>query len=233
MPEPDAPGMIRRIAALPQAELHSISTHLPAADEDADYTREELARFARLVGDVRADLPSATKIHALLSAGIFAFAGTPYDIVRAGLMLYGISPLPSFQAELRPVMSLKSRLVLIRDLPAGASISYGRTFITPRPMRVGTVGAGYADGYPRACSNRGAHLLVAGKRCPVLGRITMDLLMVDLTETPEAAVGDEVVLFGEQGNTTILASEVAEWAGTIPWEIFTGIGSRVRRVYLS
>jgi alanine racemase len=121
---------------------------------------------------------------------------------------------------------------LIRDLPRGSSISYGRTFVTPKAMRVATLTAGYADGYPIHLSNRGTAVLAHAKRCALLGRVTMDLIMVDVTEVPEARVGDEVVLLGRQGREEVSATELAERAETIPWEITTRIGSRVRRVYI-
>ncbi|MFL6584525.1 MAG: alanine racemase [Chthoniobacterales bacterium] len=223
---------VRKIMALRAVTLHSISTHLPVADEDEPFTRQELTRFESLVEAVRASAPGGYKVHALLSAGVLGFNETPFDIVRAGLMLYGISPLPRRQDLLRPVLSLKSRVVLLRDLPAGATISYGRTFTTPRAMRVATIGVGYADGYPRALSNRGAVVLIRGRRCAVLGRVTMDLIVVDVSHVGGVKPGDEAVLIGRQGDNEILASEIAERASTIPWEIFTGIGTRVRRVYL-
>jgi alanine racemase len=129
-------------------------------------------------------------------------------------------------------MTLKARVVLLRDLPAGRSVSYGRTFTTSRSTRVATISVGYADGYPRSLSNRGGEVLIGGRRCPVLGRITMDLTMVDVSGLSQVALGDEVVLFGKQDREKIFVAEVAERSGTIAWEIFTGIGSRVRRVYL-
>jgi alanine racemase len=229
--ECDAVEIAKKIAQLPQVAMHSVSTHLPVADEDESFTREELSRFAEIVGALRREVPGDYKIHALLSAGILAFAETPFDIVRAGLILYGASPLPEFQRLLKPVMTVKARIALIRDLPAGVTISYGRTFTTPRPMRVATISAGYADAYPRALSNRGAVVLIGGRRCALLGRVTMDMIVVDVTDV-NATVGDEVVLIGKQGDEEILAAELAQRAGTIPWEIFTGIGARVRRVYL-
>ncbi len=177
-------------------------------------------------------VPGAYKVHVLLSAGILGFAQHRFDMVRAGLMLYGSAPLPNEQKFLRPVMTLKARVALLRDLPAGRSVSYGRTFTTARPMRVATISAGYADGYPRSLSNRDAAVLIGGRRCPVLGRVTMDLMMADVTASPEVELGEEVVLIGRQGGEEILAAEVAERAGTIAWEIFTGIGSRVRRLYV-
>ena len=146
-------------------------------------------------------------------------------------MLYGSSPVASFQKSLRPVLALKTRVTLVREMPPGRGISYGRTFITPRTMRVGTLAAGYADGYPRHLSNAGADVLVRGQRCPVLGRVTMDQIMIDLSALPAVDAGEEVVLIGRQGAEEILAGELAAKAGTIPWEIFTGLTTRVGRVY--
>ena len=228
----DALETVGRIAALRNAKLHSISTHLPVADENEEFTRRQLSDFDALVRRIRAAVPGDYKAHVLLSAGVLGFSETAFDIVRAGLMLYGSSPLPQFQNLLVPVMTLKARVALVRDLPAGSSVSYGRTFVAPNAMRVATLSAGYADGYPRSLSGRGASVLIGGKRCPLLGRVTMDLMMVDVSGLPDVKVGDEAVLFGRQAGEEILASELAERAGTIPWEIFTGIGSRVRRVYL-
>jgi len=121
---------------------------------------------------------------------------------------------------------------LIRDMPKGSSISYGRTFITPKPMRVATLTAGYADGYPRHLSNREADVLVRGRRCPMLGRVTMDLMMIDVSHIEEVDVGEEVVLMGQQGNEAVCCGELGEKAGTITWEITTRIGQRVKRVYV-
>lgn len=230
--EHEALSLLRQIMSLARIRVHSVSTHLPVADEDADFTRRELEGFTNLIAEMRAAVPGDYKVHALLSAGVLDFHERPFDIVRAGLMLYGISPLPKYQATLRPALALKSRIVLVRELPAGCGVSYGRTFITPRAMRVATVSAGYADGFPRSLSGKGAVVLIGGHRCAVLGRVTMDMIVVDLSAVPEAGVGDEVVLIGRQGDAEILATELAQMAGTISWEILTGIGSRVRRVYL-
>jgi alanine racemase len=228
----DALGELKAIAQLANVGIHTISTHLPSADEDSEFTRAQLSHFSELVASIRSALPSGCKVHALPSAGVLAFADASFDMVRAGLMLYGVSPQPELQDQLRPVLTWKTRIVLIRDLPANRSISYGRTFTTQRPTRVATLAAGYADGLPRLISNRDAAVLIGGRRCPILGRITMDMTMADVTDLPEAAVGDEAVLIGRQGNEEISAREMATRASTIAWEIFTGIGSRVARVYL-
>lgn len=230
--ESEAIETLKALAALPNIRIHSVSTHLPSSDVDPAYTETQLARFGGLVRQIRAAIPGSYKIHALPSAGVIRFHDSAFDIVRAGLMLYGASPLPDFQDQLRPVMTLKTHVVLVRDLPAGSSISYGRTFITPRPMRVATLSVGYADGFPRSLSNRGAAVLIHGQRCPLLGRVTMDLTMVDVTKLKSLEVGDEAVLLGRQGQEQIFPTELAERAGMIVWEIFTGIGSRVARVYV-
>jgi len=232
VPESESVAAFKRVSALPKVRIHSISTHMPVSNEDADFTRDQLVRFREVVKRFRAEVPGDYKAHVLQSAGTLAFNDTPHEIVRAGVMLYGISPLPEFQHLLRPAMTWKTRIALIRTMPAGHGISYGRTFITPREMCVATLSAGYADGYPRHVSNRDAAMIVRGKRCPLLGRVTMDLMMIDVSEIPEVTVGDEVVLMGRQGQEEISCAELAERAGTITWEIITRVGSRVRRVYV-
>ncbi len=144
-----------------------------------EYTRDQIVRFQRIVEQIRAEVPGNYKAHVLQSAGTLAFNPPTFEIVRAGIMLYGISPLPEFRELLKPVMTWKTRICLVRDMPKGSSISYGRTFIAPQKMRVATLSAGYADGYPWHLSNRGAAVLVHGRRCPLLGRVTMDLIVID------------------------------------------------------
>src|SRR5256885_3627665 len=129
-------------------------------------------------------------------------------------------------------MTWKTRIALVRDMPKGSSISYGRTFIAPRKMRIATLSAGYADGYPWHLSNRDAAVLVRGKRCALLGRVTMDLIVVDISDLEDVDPGEEVVLMGLQGSEEISCAELAERANTITWEITTRIGARVRRVYV-
>jgi alanine racemase len=230
--ENEALEVFKRVAALPNIEIHSISTHMPVSNEDAEYTRDQLVRFRRIVEQIRAEVPGTYKAHVLQSAGTLAFNQPTFEIVRAGIILYGISPLPEFRELLKPVMTWKTRICLIRDVPKGASISYGRTFIAPRKMRVATLSAGYADGYPWHLSNRGAAILVRGKRCPLLGRVTMDLMVIDVTGLEDVQVGDDIVLMGRDGTEEISCAELGERGETITWEIVTRIGARVRRVYL-
>ena len=223
----DAMKTAQEIAAIEGIEVESISTHLPVADSDPDFTAKELEAWDRLVAKLRPIFPRA-KFNALNSAGSLERAHHAADRVRPGLALYGISPLPAFQDLLKPVMTLKTHVTLVRDVGPGRSISYGRDFITEKPMRIATLAMGYADGYPRQTSNKGAQVLIRGKRCPILGRITMDQFMVDVTDLPrDVAPGEEVVLFGKQGDEEITVGEVAEWAGTITWDILTRLGRRV------
>jgi len=230
--EDQALEVFKKVAALPNINIHSISTHMPVSNEDAEYTRDQLARFQNILEQIRAEFPGTYKAHVLQSAGTLAHNAQTFDIARAGIVLYGISPLPEFQNLLKPAMTWKTRIALVRDIPKGSSVSYGRTFIAPREMRVATLSAGYADGFPWQLSNRGAAMLVRGKRCPLLGRVTMDLMVIDVTNIDGVQVGDEVVLMGCDGNEEISCAELAEKAGTIPWEIVTRIGARVRRVFV-
>ena len=228
--EDHAIELFKQIDALKSISIHSVSTHLPVSSEDAVFTREQLKSFGIFIRELRRQVPGKYKVHALHSAGLLGFAQESFEVVRPGLILYGISPLPKFQGEFQPVMTWKTRIALIRDMPAGHGISYGRTFLTPRPMRVATLAAGYADGYPRHLSNTFASVLVHGQRCHLLGRVTMDLIMIDVSKITDVQLGDEVVLMGRQGEKEIPCAELAERAGTIPWEITTRIGQRVPRV---
>lgn len=229
--EDHAVSAAREILALGGLAVTGLASHLPVADEDDAFTREQLAHFHEVVGQLRALGISQPLVHIDNSAGIISYPAQAGDMVRAGLMLYGSSPVPEFQPKLHAVMTWKTRITLVRDMPAGHGISYGRTFITPRPMRIATLAVGYADGYQRHLTNRDAEVLIGGQRCPVLGRVTMDQILADVSALPQVAAGDEAVLIGQQGGEEIFAAELAQKSGTIPWEIFTGVGRRVERVY--
>ena len=228
--ETEAVELARACQTLKGLQITGLGTHLPSADEDDSYTLQQLERFRALVRELRALRLFEGPVHVENSAGAIGFPSDAGDVVRAGLMLYGVSPRPEFQSQLSAVMCWKARVTLIRAMGVGRTVSYGRTFTVDRPLRVATVSVGYADGYPRHLSGQGAEVLVQGIRCPVLGRVTMDQIMVDVTAVPSAVVGDEVVLLGRQGEEAIDAWELARKAGTIPWEIVTGIGRRVARV---
>ncbi|MEA3187206.1 MAG: alanine racemase [Chthoniobacter sp.] len=228
----EAIPMARAIAQLADVELAGIATHLPVSDEDENFTTNQLAHFEEIVAELRAAGIEAPDVHSLNSAGVLQFSSHAQELVRAGLMLYGSSPVSAFQNKLQAVMTLKTRVTLVRDFAAGRGVSYGRTYITPHSMRIATLAVGYADGYPRRLSNTGAEVLLRGRRCAVLGRVTMDQIMIDVTHLPETNPGDEVVLMGRQGDDEIFAADLAKKAETIAWEIFTGISGRVERVYV-
>ena len=227
----DALATVQAIQRLRGVHITGIASHLPSADEDDAFTARQLAEFARLTARLRAAGLADAIVHVENSAGLIAFPAEAGDMVRAGLMLYGCAPRPEFQALLQPVLSWKTRITLVREIGVGRSISYGRTYVTSRPMRIATLGVGYADGYSRHLSNRGAEVLIRGGRCPVLGRVTMDQIMVDVTGVAGASTGDEAVLIGTQATEEIPVRELAQKAGTIAWDVFTGIGSRVARVF--
>jgi alanine racemase len=220
---PEKLALLERMESL---EIEGIGSHLPSADEDAEFTLRQFERFHKIIRE----LGGAERfrwIHLSNSAGLLGFDQGLCNLSRPGLMLYGISPLPGFQERLATVMTLKSRVTLVRSLPAGHGISYGRQFVTTKPTRVATVGIGYGDGYPRQVSGNGADVWIRGRRLPILGRVTMDQLMVDVTAAESVMEGDEVEIFGPN----IPVAEIALKAGTITWEIFTGITPRVLRCY--
>jgi alanine racemase len=224
---PDAlPDAMKAIHSMANLEIEGIGSHLPSADEDEEFTRSQIRSFETVLASLGG--PERFKWrHLLNSAGCLGYPRGWCNLARPGLMLYGISPLPSFQQHLQVVMTLKSRITLIRTLPAGHGVSYGRQFVTTKPTRVATVGIGYGDGYPRHVSGNGADVWVHGRRCPILGRVTMDQVMIDASGLDEIREGDEVEMFGPH----IPVAEIAAKAGTIPWEIFTGITPRVLRIH--
>lgn len=222
----DLGSLMPELERMEHLEIEGLGSHLPSADEDEDFTRRQTECFRDVLAQVGG--PSRFKWrHLLNSAGLLGYGVEVCNLSRPGLMLYGVSPLPGYQKRLSTVMTLKSRVTLVRTLPAGHGVSYGRQFVTTRPTRVATIGIGYGDGYPRQVSGNGAEVWLRSRRCSILGRVTMDQIMVDVTECDGVQEGDEVELFGPN----ISIREIAEKAGTIVWEIFTGITPRVVRCY--
>jgi len=217
---------VPRLLGFQNIKIVGIGSHLPSADEDEEFTNKQFALFENLVKDLSKFI-DFDYIHLSNSAGLLAYESSLTNLVRPGLMLYGISPIKEFQKNLKPVLTLKSRVSLVRNLPAGQGVSYGRTCILEKDTKVATVGIGYGDGYSRQFSGKDTEVFISGQRCPLLGRVTMDQIMVDVSHLPDCKSGDEVELFGEN----ILVSELAEKSGLIPWEILTGITPRVERVY--
>jgi len=218
---------VHKIAKLPLT-IQSFSTHLPSADEDVKGTRAQLAAFKKIMLQLQKIAPCA-EIHALNSAGVLRFSKETHCAVRVGLMLYGVSPMPAFQKLLRPAMTWKAYVSLVQKLSKGATISYGKTFIAPHDLTVAVLPVGYADGYPWQLSNKNVYVLINGCRCPLLGRVTMDQIIVDISHAGKVFVGSEAVLLGKQKKEEISASWLASKAGTISWHLLTGIGERVKR----
>jgi alanine racemase len=210
-------------------DVEGLMTHLASADESADRTRRQLDLFDDSLARLQRRGIRPQWVHAANSAGL-AFLRPTHTLARPGLLLYGLRPRPlSPPVAVKPVMRVSADVTLVRDVPEGTPVSYGGTWIAPRPSRVGTLPIGYADGVPRTdAMSRGGSFLVKNQRTPVIGRVCMDLTMVDLTLLPTAAEGTEAVLFGDQPD----AWEVAERAGTNAWAALTAIGPRLPRAYV-
>lgn len=228
----EAVAEIRRLAALDHVRVAGLYTHFPSADQNVDVTREELAALLKVVEQLRRDGLPVPVVHAANSPALLNVPETTLGMVRIGLLLYGLVPAGCDAPGFRPLLAFKARVAFVKTVEPGRSISYGQTFIAQRRMQIATVAAGYGDGFSRHLSNR-AEVLVGGRRCRVIGRVTMDQIMVDVTDLPQVHCGDEVVFIGRQGTEEITASEVAGWADTIAWEILCGINKppRVPRVY--
>lgn len=228
-----APALFDAITQARNLRLDGVFTHF-ASPEDPDFTAEQRRRFLEVLSHCVGLKPDQIFVHADNSAGIETMSGaTPFNAVRIGLLQFGILPKPNSllaQVHTEPVFSFHTRIGLIKTLPAGQTISYGRTYTLTKDTRVGILCAGYGDGIPRAMSNR-AEVLIRGQRCPVLGRITMDQTIVDLTSIAEVSSGEEAVLVGSQGSGRITIAEFSQWADTIPWETLCSITKRVPRLY--
>lgn len=229
----DIDALIPLLKQYPELVVEGILTHLARADEkNPEPTDRQFLLFERLrkiLAEKGQKIPCS---HIANSAAIIDGRFDSHQLVRPGIMLYGAYPNPRHQTKisLKPVMCLKTKILSIKKIPPGTAVSYGGTWVSKRETLVATLPVGYADGYPRLLSNKG-EVLLKERRVPVIGRVCMDLTLVDATDVPGAAIGDEVVLIGQQGESAITAEEVADWAETISYEIFCGISSRVPRVY--
>jgi alanine racemase len=222
-----------KIKKLKALKIDGVFSHFSHAENvEGSYTQQQLKLFQTIVDRLRAEGISPSLVHLANSAATITLPAAYFDMVRPGLMLYGIYPSPAMGSQicLQPVLSWKTRILQLKKVPAGSSISYGQTFITKRESFIATLPIGYADGYPRLLSNRG-EVLINGKRAPVVGRVCMDLTMIDVTDIGKTQQGDEVVLLGRQGDAEISADEMAVWAETISYEILTSIGARVPRIH--
>ncbi|MGH7826142.1 MAG: alanine racemase [Candidatus Binatia bacterium] len=222
---------LKKLQAVRIAGVFSHFSH--AESVQGDYTQKQLKIFHDIVQRLKSAGVSPSLTHFANSAATITLPAAHFDMVRPGLMLYGVYPSPAMasQIALKPVLSWKTRILQLKKIPAGSSISYGQTFVTARPSLIATLPIGYADGYGRLLSNRG-EVLIKVSRAPIVGRVCMDLTMIDVTDIGGVQQGDEVVLLGRQGATEISADEMAAWSNTISYEILTSISARVPRIHL-
>ena len=223
-------------ARFENVRLDGVMTHLASADSDHAFTEKQIAAFEEAVEMVRARGHRPTWIHEANSAGAHAYPQSHGNLVRLGGVLYGlwrdvtsksVAPL-----DWRPVMSLRTRITFLKSVAQGSPLGYGGTFVTTRESRIATLPIGYEDGLRRALSSRG-QVIVRGQLAPIVGRVSMDLTLVDVTDIPEAVVGDEVVIIGDQGANQITAESIAAHIGTISYEVTCGISDRVPRIYVA
>jgi alanine racemase len=233
-PQDEAMAIVRGLANLPSLRLDGFYTHFAAADDpDPFFAHQQLARYLAICQQLESEGFALGLKHAANSAGALRVPGAGLDTIRAGIALagaYATGWVPRV-GTLRSAMSLKARVVRFHTPAIGSSIGYGRTYKVYRPMRVALIACGYADGLPRACSNRG-RVLIRGQRAPLIGTVSMDMAMADVSHLPDAEAGDEVVIWGTQGEDEISLDEFAESAGIIPHELLVRLGSRVSRVYV-
>jgi len=227
--------MVEKLAQSGSLHITGIFTHFAVADEDTAvsmaFTERQFTLFMEVCNRLQADGVNVGLRHCCNSAGTLLHPDYHLDMCRLGLSQYGLDPDPCMKAllDVRPAMSLYTVVSMVKEIPAGATVSYGRQYTAPTPRRIATVAIGYADGYPRSLSNR-AEMLLHGKRAPVIGRVCMDQLMLDVTDIPEARMGDIAVVAGSEGGESVTFDDMARWAGTINYEIICGISKRVPRV---
>jgi alanine racemase len=224
-----AESEITRIASLPNLRLEGIMSHFSDADlQDKQFAHHQLRTFKKIVSSLNRKGIRFRYRHMANSAAVLTMPETHFNLVRPGLMLYGYGCCE--KEKLMPAMKIKSRIILLKKVPAGTPVSYGRTFITRRTSVIATIPVGYADGYSRKLSNNG-QVLISGRAAPVVGRVCMDTIMVDVTAIPDVDYTSEVVLLGKQGRSRITADDIAEKTGTIAYEVLTSVGRRVKRIY--
>ncbi|HEY4694044.1 MAG TPA: alanine racemase [Bellilinea sp.] len=223
------------IAKLPAVSIEGLFTHFATADaSDQTWVRQQITTFDQVIASIQASGMDIPIIHAANSATTMKLPQAHYNAVRPGISMYGMNPSSEWEPvfDLHPALTLKSTVSRVRELPTGAGVSYGRTFVTSRPTTAALVPVGYGDGYHRILTNKGV-VLVRGKRAPIIGRVCMDQFVVDVTGIPGVQQDDEVVLVGRQGDERISAEEVGRLAGSINYEVTTGLLPRVVRKYIN
>ncbi len=223
-----------KIKKLKNIKVKGVLSQFSSTEEkDRDFAEYQLSLFRRALKQLERENGNRLKRSIANSGAVLELPQSYFDQVRVGILCYGIYPFAEFTGKVKilPVMSLKSRILQIREVAKGTSVGYGRGYFTKRKTIVGTIPVGYADGYPRLLSNQG-EVLIKGKRAPIIGRVCMDAFMVDLTDIPGVRTGEEVILLGRQGNERIDAEKLGEWSQSISYEIVTRMGRRLPRVYV-
>jgi alanine racemase len=229
----EALKLIRQVKELPNIALEGIFSHFAASEIDVPGNKKQWQLFFGLLEELKSLGITVPLKHMENSGAILNYPQFNLDMVRPGIMTYGIYPAPEIKtkAKLKPVMSFKTTIVLLKDFPPGYGIGYGSTYITKKKKRIATIPVGYGDGYGYILSNQG-EALIRGRRAPVVGRVSMDMCTIDVTHIPQCAVGDEVVLLGRQGRASISANEIAQKAKTISYEVLCALGKRAPRVFI-
>ena len=231
VPYGELPAFLKQLRDYPTIRMDGLLTHLASPDSDRAFTSLQCQRFSEAIACVEAAGHRPRLVHLANSPGAHVELPVRSDILRIGLSLYGVPSVTDHTSELLPAMRVVTEVLALRQLGPGAPVGYGGSFRTVRDTRIATVPIGYGDGYLRAASNRGV-MLVRGERCPIVGRVSMDLITLDVTHLPEVEVGDEVVVLGQQGREVLTADDLAAAAYTIPYEVLCNLSVRVPRIYL-
>ncbi|MDP2923467.1 MAG: alanine racemase [Candidatus Omnitrophota bacterium] len=226
----DAHEFIKKLRKLKNITLEGIFTHFPVADTDPEFTNSQIDIFNKFIARLHREGITFKYCHSANSIGLINYPSSHFNMVRPGLILYGIKPLADIDSKLEPVLTLKSRIVFIKKIKKGTSVSYGRIYIAEKPTLIATIAIGYADGYPWALSNC-SKVIIRDRIFNVVGKVCMDHIMVDLEDRIDIKIGQEVILLGRSKNVEIAAEDLASWAKTIPYEIVSRLSLKIPRIY--
>jgi alanine racemase len=232
IPQEGALDFIDNLRSLSHLNLEGIYTHFPSADTNETVTLKQIKAFMGLIEELERREVKFTYVHAANSVGFVSYKNVFFNLARPGLMLYGLYPNEGARQKihLKPALSVLSRVIFLKNVPKGQGISYGHSFVASRDMTIAVLPIGYNDGYGRAFSNKGS-VLIDGARCPVLGRVTMDQIVVDVTHVKAPRLGMSAIILGEQKNQSVTADDLAQWSDTINYEIVCNLGNRLPRIY--
>ncbi len=228
----EAVNFIKEIAKLKNIIIEGIFTHFPSAEEDIAFTKKQIEYFSSLIKELQKENINIPLKHTSNSMALIDFKESHMNMVRPGLIMYGLYPKNDLieNLKLKPALALKTKISFVNSVSKGRSISYGRTYITNKDTKIATIPVGYGDGYSRYLSSKGS-ILIKGKRSPIVGRVCMDMTMVDVGDFKDIKAGEDAILIGTQGKESITVEEIANLTNTIPYEVVCNIGRRVPRIY--